>query len=562
LSAGLRAGVWRILPGSQASAVEAARLGLSGLCCAAGLAAASASECPAEASGHRAACSTAGHGSCCAAGADASEATETQHKQQPEQHRDTDEARTVHHASILTRLKSGAGRDDDHLMDQTLDTTVRLAPAAAARARRPLVTAGNLAPAAALMCVALGAFTLPLGIGPNRRGYGLSLGYSLMVQYGLVDALLLVALVVGVVPTARRLLRRRTTVLVTAGALLVAGLAVSFVFHPIDRGAFIVLRLAAAVVVADVLSQDRSDVTRPVGGILTGLALFEWGLGVFQLTTHGALGVWFLGERRHPLYRFGNVLAPAGTFFHGYLLSGFVSMAMGVTCAFALAGRLRVRWAAAVAFAAGSTAMLTVARVGVAGLVLMTLCLLLAGVFGSRSVRRGAVCMVVAVWLGVAVTYPIDHGGWAEKREMAKSIGGDVSNGRIGLLRENLDVFRRHPFVGVGVGRYMTTLIDEGRMTDPVPKPPHMVLMSALSEGGLLAVPALLLHVFGVVMLVWRRRFVALVAYVGVLAPLMLDQYMWNWPEGMMMVAIAFGIAAIPGLDGPRRATAAVLSAV
>ncbi len=487
-----------------------------------------------------------------AAAADASEATEPQEEQQPEQHRDTDEAGHVHHCSILTRLKSGGGRDDDHLMDPTLDTTLRLAPAAAARARRPLVTVGNLAPAAVIMCVAVGAFTLPLGVGPDRRGYGLSAGYSLMVQYGLVDVALFVVLLVGIVPTVRRLVQRRTTLLVTAGALLVAALAASFVFHPIDRGAFIVVRLAAAVVVADVLSLDRADVTRPIGGILTGLALGEWALGVFQLTTGRALGLWFLGERHHPLYRFGDVLAPAGTFFHGYLLSGFVSMAMGVTCALALAGRLRVRWAAAVAFAAGSTAMLVVARVSVAGLVLMTLVLLAAAAFGTAATRRSVACIVAAMSLGVAATYNVEHGGWAEKREMAKSIGGDVSNGRFGLIEENLDVFRRHPLVGVGVGRYMTALIDEGRMTGPVPKPPHMIPMAALSEAGLLSVPAMVLHAFGVLLLVWRRRWIALVAYVSVFAPLLLDQYMWNWPEGMVMVAIAVGIASIPGLDGPR----------
>ena len=74
-----------------------------------------------------------------------------------------------------------------------------------------------------------------------------------------------------------------------------------------------------------------------------------------------------------------------------------------------------------------------------------------------------------------------------------------------------------------------------------------MVPMAALNEAGLLAAPALLAQAAAIGLLVWRRRWGLLLPIATLLSPLFLEQFMWNTPEGMVMVALGFGAASVDG---------------
>ncbi len=265
-------------------------------------------------------------------------------------------------------------------------------------------------------------------------------------------------------------------------------------------------------------------------------------MGLAQLAVGGPVGLWFLGERRIPLFQFGNASGPAGTFFHCYLMAGFVSAAMGVTNSLALRNAMSKRIAMAVTMAGTSSALFAYSRVSVVSTALFLATMIAVAVF-QKEHRRFALTTVGVVITTAAITLTLTADGWTTKAEYATKFG--ATTGRTELLQQNFDAFLRHPWVGVGAGRYTLSLLDEGRNPGLTPKPPHMVPMSALNEAGLLAVPGLLAQTAAIALLVWRRKWPSLVPIATLLSPLFLEQFMWNTPEGMMMVALGFGAAGV-----------------
>jgi O-Antigen ligase len=395
---------------------------------------------------------------------------------------------------------------------------------------------------AVIWCVALGSFTVPLAFGRLRYGFDPSYGYSLTMWVGLVDIMLGLAVILGGRTTFTRVKQRTSAPLVDAAVLLLGALIVSTLIHPIDRGVGIIVRLAGAIVVTDWLGAADRKLLRTLGTTVAALALFQWALGLVQLTVGGPLGLWFLGERGTPLFRFGTSYGPAGTFFHCYLLAGFVSVAMGVTNSLALRGVLGKRLAVAVTVAGTSSAFYAYSRVSVISAVLFAFTMFAVAVF-QREHRRFALTTVGVVIATAAISLALTFDGWTTKVEYVSKFG--ATTGRTELLQQNFDAFLRHPWIGVGTGRYTLSLLDEGRKLGVTPRPPHMVPMAALNEAGMLAAPALLAQAAAIGLLIWRRRWGMLLPIATLLSPLFLEQFMWNTPEGMMMVALGFGAAGI-----------------
>jgi O-Antigen ligase len=316
----------------------------------------------------------------------------------------------------------------------------------------------------------------------------------------------------------------------------------STLFHPIDRGVGIIFRFGGAIIVADWISSSDAKLRRTLGTTIATLALFQWALGLVQLQIGGPLGLWFLGERNIPLFAFGTSFGPAGTFFHCYLLAGFVSVAMGVTNSLALRNEMSKRIALAVTVAGTSSAFYAYSRVSVISTALFALTMCVIALF-QREQRKFALLTVGVVLATAAISLALTFDGWNTKVEYVSKFG--ATTGRTELLKQNIDAFSRHPWVGVGTGRYTLSLLDEGRYLGVTPRPPHMIPMTALNEAGLLAAPALIAQSVAIGLLVWRRRWTLVLPIATLLSPLFLEQFMWNTPEGMMMVAIGFGAAGI-----------------
>jgi hypothetical protein len=400
----------------------------------------------------------------------------------------------------------------------------------------------GLSRVAIVWCVALGSFTVPLAFGRLRYGFDPSYGYSLTMWVGLVDIMLALAVLFGGRTTFKRVKQRTSAPLVDAGVLLLGALIVSTLIHPIDRGLGIIVRLAGAIVVTDWLGSADRKLLRTLGTTVAVLALFQWALGLAQLAVGGPLGLWFLGERGTPLFRFGTSYGPAGTFFHCYLLAGFLSVAMGVTNSLALRGVVGKRWALAVTVAGTSSAFYAYSRVSIVSAGLFALSMFAVALF-QKEHRRFALMTVGVAVATAAISLALTFDGWTTKVEYAAKFG--ATTGRTELLKQNFDAFLRHPWVGVGTGRYTLSLLDEGRDLGITPRPPHMVPMAALNEAGLLAAPALLAQAAAIGLLVWRRRWGLLLPIATLLSPLFLEQFMWNTPEGMVMVALGFGAASV-----------------
>jgi hypothetical protein len=400
----------------------------------------------------------------------------------------------------------------------------------------------ELSRTAILSCVAMASFTLSLTVGRLRHGYDESHGYSMTMWLGIVDVFLALALCCGARSTYRRVRARTSAPLIDAGVLLVGALAVACALAPIDRGVAMVIRLAGAVVVADGFASADRQLLRTLGNLIGALGVFQWILGVSQLAIGGPVGIWFLGERLNTLYAFGNANGPGGTFFHTYLWSGFQITAMGVTTTLALRGVISKRLAAAVTAGAVSSAFLAYSRVSIVSAVLFVFALGAVAI-AHRDQRRFALGLTAITVAAGSLTLALTLQGWSAKVEIAEQAG--VTSGRMQLMGENLDVFFEHPLVGVGTGRYTLSLLDQGKDLGETPRPPHNIVLAALTEAGALAIPALIANVAAIGLLVRRRKWVSLVSFATVVPPLLLEQYMWNWAEGMLMVALGFGAASV-----------------
>lgn len=395
---------------------------------------------------------------------------------------------------------------------------------------------------AVVWCVALGTFTVPIAFGRLRYGFDAAYGYSLTMWVGLVDVMLFLAMLLGGRATARRIRNRTSSPFVDAGVLLFVALTISTLIHPIDRGVGILVRLAGSIVVSDWFASADRQLLATLGKIVAALGLFQWVLSFVQLGLNGPAGLWFLGERATPVFAFGNAVGAAGTFFHCYLLAGFVAVAMGATNSLALRGILSKRLALCLSVAGTSSAFFAYSRVSVISSVLVAGAMTMVAL-AQRESRRFAATTVAVMALTAALSLAMTRSGWTTKAEYVTKFG--ATTGRSELLRQNFDAFLRHPWVGVGTGRYTMSLLDEGRNLGVTPRPPHMIPMVALNEAGLLSVPSLLAHVGAIGLLLWRRQWAMVVAVATLISPFLLEQFMWNTPEGMMMVAIGFGVAGV-----------------
>lgn len=123
---------------------------------------------------------------------------------------------------------------------------------------------------------------------------------------------------------------------------------------------------------------------------------------------------------------------------------------------------------------------------------------------------------------------------------------------RTGKIGEAVEIIKKHPWVGVGLGNYTLAVHDELESARPgtAYQPVHNVFLLALAELGILGLAALgFLEVF---LLKWWRFFKkpeALAIMAALLILMFFDHFLWSLPFGLWLSGLALGFASRAGDD-------------
>lgn len=269
--------------------------------------------------------------------------------------------------------------------------------------------------------------------------------------------------------------------------------------------------------------------------VVAGMQTF---LAVAQLVREDAVGLDALGEEPLPFWEFGRALAPQGTMVHVYPLAALALLSATAAVAFVVRRHLPDRLLALVAVCIASVGF-TFSRAGALALALVLATL---AVGGARSDRRTRLAMVALV-AGAAVPGVIWNDGWAARGGDTRE--GDVSTGRVVLMRQAKDLIAGEPAFGVGPGRYVIELRDRGvdpANTGGMLKPVHNLPLLVAAEAGVVAgaLVVALLAVLG--WRAWRAGPVALAVYLAYLPYTLLDHFPYSFPQGLVMTGVWIGV--------------------
>ena len=451
----------------------------------------------------------------------------------------------------------------------------------------PRLTAVEVSERQSPMIVPLLAFLgfamtiLPYAIVSSDPGvwqFGATLAFIDFVAFGLA--------IVGVRRFFERIRSRQLHSVEWAGLGLLAVLTVTLALHPSLRGIVLVVRLGCCLTIADLIgtteSRNRVLLIKGLGAASAAQCL----IAVAQRITGSALGLGALGETAIP-FRPGYPV-PTGTMRDAYPLAAFGLFVAALTAVALTSGWIWGRFAWVVLGSGGVLAGLSGSR---------TALLTVAAIFGACCITRAAprnyrglestgegvvepgqwclttttkvsltsstrrtlgVGAVVVLAFGICAAFSSPL--WLRRTTNISTSGGgvvvasnDVTNGRSALTEQALGLFRNHPFVGVGPGNYSTALRATPELARKSPEnqiqPVHNMVLMALTESGLLVVPALLAVFVTLGRLVVRTRRSSLPLFAAIVPFLMLDLVFWFYPEGLVMVAIAIGFAISSAAD-------------
>lgn len=117
---------------------------------------------------------------------------------------------------------------------------------------------------------------------------------------------------------------------------------------------------------------------------------------------------------------------------------------------------------------------------------------------------------------------------------------------RSGKMWEAVEIFRRHPWLGVGPGNYTLAVYRELDNTRPgtAYQPAHNVFLLAIAELGVVGIAALGFLVAFVAQ--WRNFFKkpeAIAIMVALLTLMFFDHFLWSLPFGLWLSGLALGFA-------------------
>jgi O-Antigen ligase len=370
--------------------------------------------------------------------------------------------------------------------------------------------------------------------------------------FSLVDIFAVLLAGLGALDALRALRAGRrlpSTPVARALVVVLGALLVSFAVHPSVMGVATLLHFSAVVTIARQIEQ-RPQILRPVILTVLSIASFEAIIATGQFVADRALGLQFLGEVLDPFFTFGEgstmAKIPAGTMFHPYPLVGLCLLAVAVGAAAVMRNLIKPLLAI---FTAGMCGVMVGLSASVtAALTAGALSVVLAVVSGIALVKyrakRPVAAVLVAFLLGISVAVPAASLGWHFKSERTSQGVETAGNGRIALLRQAGEMFRRWPATGVGPGRYMAErdAHKDIAVIASEPQPVHNFFALVIVESGVLGALGLLylaLQMFGALRKDWK---VALLIMASLSGNLMFDHYLWLFTAGSVQLGIAFGL--------------------
>ncbi len=337
--------------------------------------------------------------------------------------------------------------------------------------------------------------------------------------------LLWFALWVLAIPVAVRIVRTRAfTWAVVATSVFAAAGIVSWLFNSSAPGAALGLRWIGLVAIAVVASQlDRTAFRRFVAIPLVATAAIQ---SVIVLWQHP-------GPAGHAVNGTGEPVA-YGSAGNSYVIAFILLLALTTAIAMAPDARSRWWWLAAAGLCSAGIAT-SGSRTAVLGLFIIAFIYVVAAI--SDRVRYLPAAAVAALpFLAVASAIPET---WLPRLLQSLPSSGDVTNGRLGMMRDAIAISFDQPITGVGPGREALVVEEQFRAHyTTVVWPVHSVPLLAAAELGIAIGVA---YVGYLVALAWRafktspEAFAVLVA-VGVWMPL--DMLAYLHPTAIIVAAV------------------------
>jgi len=425
---------------------------------------------------------------------------------------------------------------------------VTIPPVASTEAGKPVETAAQPPGAAAFalaLCVVLSCTVINLVTG-GAAGHEYERRWRLVVSdFGLLGVVLTQ---LGAVPTLLGEWRRHRC----AAAAMVLGLSLllPLAVHPSARGVLLVGRWFGVVALAFGIGRLRGAARTVAFGAFAAATVFQVAVALAQRAADAPLGLHFLGEPRG-VYLIGGRFASTGVTFHPYILAAWCTLAAAVLLAAVARSESPSRVLLEVAVLPFVAVGLTMSRAGALAVVFLLGSAAVAAIRQPR-LRIVLVAAAAAAALGVLA----DYSGWASRA--GESVGPNATNvtsGRTELLHQANGLFRLHPIVGVGPGRYVDELVQHPDLvelaTQTPSRPVHVVPYLVLIEGGLVVVPALLLLAWAVITQSRRGGAVAVGVTLAVLPFLALDHLHWSFPQGLVLTGIWLGVLDLLGQEAP-----------
>lgn len=328
-------------------------------------------------------------------------------------------------------------------------------------------------------------------------------------------------------------------------AIIVALVALSFLFHPSLEGVQALWRitgvLAIAVTFAELSPRERAAV---IGALAIG-AVVQTVWAVAQVMRGAPLGAWWLFESQKPLPKAGDAWIPKGTMQTPYLLATLALVSTMLAAARVVRAAAGLPW---LALLVGSVIPvgITYSRAALGAVALATAALLPRA--RSDVPRR---LVTAAIVVGVGVPALLTASGWLARGEQFGEERPDSSRGI--LLLQGLVVFSMDPLIGVGPGQYMarvrTLTDDEGirRMLGPT----HDVPLLVAAESGVVAGAAIVVLLAALGLRVLRDRDdVAFGLYIVLLPFWLLDVVPYTLPQGVILTGLWLGALDVLHRDG------------
>ncbi len=373
---------------------------------------------------------------------------------------------------------------------------------------------------------------------------GTAAAYNRVVIVTPFDFMLLL-LVIGAIPGLVERIRTHLTMGVITAAVLLAGGAFAFGFHPSERGVMVMLRLIALfILVVQMVSLTEDQFRARVAIPLMATASLQTLIGFAQMIKGSPLGLGGWGEQPE-LRAFGDAFGASGTTLSPYILAGLGVLAATVGLATLPRDRRRPWWLVGIGLSFAALAI-TYSRASLVGVIAIFGALLVGSLRSRPELRAPLAVMVLALVLPALMF----NDGWVTRAEdSATTDVDDFTTFRITHIEQSFTLIADQPVVGVGPGLYSYTLErdHDPELDDAV----HVVPLLVAAEDGL---PIGILFTLLLIFLAIRAlrtspEAIAVVAGFGTF--LLFDKFAYLHPNGMVMLAV--WLATIDRLTTPTR---------